>query len=54
MALCKKALFVFSPTLNMYFAEAKVITMVGSVSELVVVKTDVDQFMNGLVKRLQK
>lgn len=36
---------VFSPALNIYLAESKVITMDGSVSEVSEVWTEVDQFI---------
>jgi hypothetical protein len=43
--LCRKARFVFSPALKIYFAESKLRTIVGSVSEETVLRTVVDQFI---------
>ena len=43
--LCKKARFVFSPALKIYFAESKARTIVGSVSDETVLRTEADQFI---------
>ena len=42
--LCRKDRPVFSPALKMYFAESKLTTTVGSVSEETVLRTVADQF----------